>query len=167
MHFVPESACSVSLEYLSQCWPAGLALTPFYVENSWVSRDDFVHAPGQWETTLHCTVVSHWLGAHTKWSLGQSWSVVYCWGIAETDKQASGHWNRIRVNGFISSNIFIRVNSLLLLYVLLSTNVRMTWFCRICALLIMKNAPEGAYTVDVQLIDPICKRSSWLITQSN
>ena len=27
--------------------------------------EDFVYAPSQWETTLHCNVVSHWLGAHT------------------------------------------------------------------------------------------------------
>ena len=27
-----------------------------------------VHAPSQWETTLQCNVVSHWLGAFTKWS---------------------------------------------------------------------------------------------------
>ena len=32
-------------------------------------RDRFVFAPSQWETTLHCNVVSHWLGAYTKWSL--------------------------------------------------------------------------------------------------
>ena len=29
----------------------------------------FVHAPSQWETTLHCNVVSHCLCAYTKWSL--------------------------------------------------------------------------------------------------
>ena len=28
-----------------------------------------LHAPSQWETTLHCNLVSHWLGAYTKWSL--------------------------------------------------------------------------------------------------
>ena len=33
------------------------------------SRENFVYAPSQWETTLHCNVVSHWLGAYTKWSL--------------------------------------------------------------------------------------------------
>ena len=27
--------------------------------------DHFVYAPSQWETTLHCNVVSHWLGANT------------------------------------------------------------------------------------------------------
>ena len=32
-------------------------------------RDHFVYAPCQWETTLHFNVVSHWLGAYTKWSL--------------------------------------------------------------------------------------------------
>ena len=38
------------------------AIPPFYF------RDHFVYAPSQWETTLQCNVVSHWLGAHTKWS---------------------------------------------------------------------------------------------------
>ena len=32
-------------------------------------RDHFVYAPSQCETMLHCNVVSHWLGAYTKWSL--------------------------------------------------------------------------------------------------
>ena len=32
-------------------------------------RDHFVNASSQWETTLQCNVVSHLLGAHTKWSL--------------------------------------------------------------------------------------------------
>ena len=30
-------------------------------------RDHFVYAPSQWGTTLHCSVVSHWLGAYTKY----------------------------------------------------------------------------------------------------
>ena len=32
-------------------------------------QGSFVYAPIQWETTLQCNVVSHWLGAYTKWSL--------------------------------------------------------------------------------------------------
>ena len=28
-----------------------------------------MYAPSQWETTLHCSIVSHRLGAYTKWSL--------------------------------------------------------------------------------------------------
>ena len=28
-----------------------------------------VYAPSQWEMTLHCKVISHWLGTYTKWSL--------------------------------------------------------------------------------------------------
>ena len=32
-------------------------------------RDPFVKAPSQWGMTLHCNVISHWLGAFTKWSL--------------------------------------------------------------------------------------------------
>ena len=30
--------------------------------------DHFVYAPSQWETALHWNIVSHWLGAYTKWS---------------------------------------------------------------------------------------------------
>ena len=32
-------------------------------------RYHFVHAPSQWEMTLHWNVIAHWLGAYTKWSL--------------------------------------------------------------------------------------------------
>ena len=32
-------------------------------------RDHFVYAPSQWETTLQCDVISHWLDAYIKWSL--------------------------------------------------------------------------------------------------
>ena len=28
-----------------------------------------LYAPCQWEMTLYCNVISHWLGAYTKWSL--------------------------------------------------------------------------------------------------
>ena len=31
------------------------------------ANDHYVHALSQWETTLHCKVVSCWLGANTKW----------------------------------------------------------------------------------------------------
>ena len=37
--------------------------------NTRCHRDHFVYAPSQWEMTLQCNVVSHWLGAYTKWSL--------------------------------------------------------------------------------------------------
>ena len=32
-------------------------------------RDLCVYAPSQWEMTLYSNVISHWLGAYTKWSL--------------------------------------------------------------------------------------------------
>ena len=41
-----------------------------YVIDPTEYRDHFVYAPSQWETTLHCNVASHWLGAYTKWSPG-------------------------------------------------------------------------------------------------
>ena len=28
-----------------------------------------LHALSQWEMTLHCNIISHWLGAYTNWSL--------------------------------------------------------------------------------------------------
>ena len=36
-------------------------------------RDHFVHAPSQWEMTLHGNIVSHWLGAYTKHISGSHW----------------------------------------------------------------------------------------------
>ena len=47
-------------------------------------RDLSVDVPSQWETTLHCNVISYWLGAYTKWSLtpaelGQ-WRGCWCLG---------------------------------------------------------------------------------------
>ena len=35
----------------------------------YVYREHFVYVPSQWEATLQCNVVSHWLGTCTKWSL--------------------------------------------------------------------------------------------------
>ena len=45
-------------------WTYGFGLT-----SMGYSRIFFVYAPSQWETTLQYNVVSHWLGAFTKWSL--------------------------------------------------------------------------------------------------
>ena len=44
-----------------------------------ISMDQFVYAPSQWETTLQCNVVSHWLGAYTKLP-------------ADTGIEAQWHW---------------------------------------------------------------------------
>ena len=41
-----------------------------------LSRNNFVYAPSQWETTLHCNIVSHWLDTYTKWSLFEA-----IWGL--------------------------------------------------------------------------------------
>ena len=32
-------------------------------------RDHFMNAPSQWEMTLHCNVISHWLCAYPEWPL--------------------------------------------------------------------------------------------------
>ena len=46
------------------------------------TRDHFVHAPSQWEMTLHCNVISHWLGAYTKWSLVHIPGIILCMHLA-------------------------------------------------------------------------------------
>ena len=35
----------------------------------WNIRDHFMSVPSQWQTTLQCNIVSHWLSAYTKWTL--------------------------------------------------------------------------------------------------
>ena len=53
----------------------GLGLGNYYIVNwTWLcsqrhDRDHFLYVPSQWETTLQCNVVSHWLGTYTKWYL--------------------------------------------------------------------------------------------------
>ena len=51
-------------------------------------RDHFVYAPSQWETTLHCNVISHWLGADvyapSQWKTMLQCNVVSHWLDAYT-----------------------------------------------------------------------------------
>ena len=37
------------------------------------SRDQSRYAPSQWESSLQCNDISHWLVAYLDWSLGESW----------------------------------------------------------------------------------------------
>ena len=70
--FINPNAKSLlsSLPFPSQCLRMGTSHTPVYRQAiSHISRDHFVYAPSQWETTLQCNVVSHWLGTCTEWSL--------------------------------------------------------------------------------------------------
>ena len=51
-------------------------------------RDQFVNVTSQWETTWHCNVVSHWLGAYIKLSLKlnvmySTLHRIYCWLIGK------------------------------------------------------------------------------------
>ena len=50
----------------------------------------FVDAPSQWETTLHCNVVSHGLGVCTKWSLKMK--VIYCDVSVVVQRINNGIW---------------------------------------------------------------------------
>ena len=40
------------------------------IEVCWEVSDQTRYAPSQWETSLHCNDVSHWLGTYLDWSLG-------------------------------------------------------------------------------------------------
>ena len=71
-------AASLSQLQVNVCWcnPVQLSYT-----KSWAAiesmkqtcitlhNDHFVYVPSQWETTLQCNVISHWLSTYTKWSL--------------------------------------------------------------------------------------------------
>ena len=68
-----------------------------------------MHAPSQWETTLHCNVVSHWLGAHTKWSLGTN---IFCdGGYSSSIRKFLGHYDDV-----IMSAIASQITSLTIVY---------------------------------------------------
>ena len=57
-------------------------------------RDDFVHAPSQWETTLQCNVVSHWLVAYTKSSLPICYvGKIPTTNFTMTSNESHGVWN--------------------------------------------------------------------------
>ena len=53
------------------------------------SRIVFVHAPHQWEMTLQCNVISHWLGAYTKMILAQL--------IKMTSKSCKNQWQKTSI----------------------------------------------------------------------
>ena len=62
--------------YLPICWQPVSNHSPGHRDkqakwHKWTGLS--VYAPSQWETTLHCNVVSRWLGTDTKWSL--NWTV--------------------------------------------------------------------------------------------
>ena len=48
------------------CMGNKLKFTKGCLDNTFRFGDHFVYGPCQWETTLQCNVVSHWLDAHTK-----------------------------------------------------------------------------------------------------
>ena len=57
------------------------------------SNQGTVHAPGQWETTLHCNIVPHWLGAKAKWPLSNPYSSwLLFW-----------HWDHSAITGTVTS----------------------------------------------------------------
>ena len=63
----------------------------YYLCVSWIrhymDRDHFMYAPSQWETTLHCNVVSHWRSAYRKWSLhGTAFAIIVPLG------RTAGQW---------------------------------------------------------------------------
>ena len=62
-------------------------------------RDHFV--PSQWEKTLHCNVISHWLGAYTKWSLILSFLDIDTSGMGEIQPEGRpGGWIKIKMPSY-------------------------------------------------------------------
>ena len=46
-----------------------LCLDVVWYKSLYINRDQSKYAPSQWETSLQCNDVSHWLGANLDWSL--------------------------------------------------------------------------------------------------
>ena len=70
--------------------------------------DFFMYAPSQWETTLQCNVVSHWLCAYTKRSL-----IIYCFIIVYKLTNSVDYQNIILGLNLLplSASIWLRLQS--------------------------------------------------------
>ena len=44
-----------------------LTTSLWHITATFSHKQHFVYLPSQWETTLHCYVISHWLATYTKW----------------------------------------------------------------------------------------------------
>ena len=55
----------MDVQYTSGIRRSGLPFALLWLDR--YAQGPFVFAPFQWETTLHCNVVSHLLGANSKW----------------------------------------------------------------------------------------------------
>ena len=62
---IPKSSLPYNIHVFLLC-QHGFLTNHFCVRSY---RDRFVYAPNQWETTLQCNLVSHWLGAYPDYSL--------------------------------------------------------------------------------------------------
>ena len=65
-------------------------------------RDPFVNVPIQWEMTLQCNAVSHWLGTFTKWPLRYPHAF---WQLT-TPEQLLTHW------GLLTNICFSKLNAI-------------------------------------------------------
>ena len=73
-----------------------------------ISRDHFVYAPHQWEMTLHCNVVSHWLGTqNVPWiSAGAVMTKFGTWLVGSLRRSdAIWHWH----HGTLSTLVLVMV----------------------------------------------------------
>ena len=63
---------------------------------TYVCRDHFVNAPSQWKMMLHCKVLSHWLGASTKWSLVWWYClIIVADGIMDSVSKLNLHYRQV------------------------------------------------------------------------
>ena len=68
-------------------------------------RDHSLYAPSQWEMTLHCNVISHWLGAYMKWSLWL-WRYHFMGGVLVKSDLALSQLHLAWMEGPISHKIY-------------------------------------------------------------
>ena len=93
-----------------------------YIKPSCILKNHFVHAPSQWETTLHCNIISHWLGEHTKRPLHTS---------CDHRNPGSFHWYFFLFSFLLKIQIWYKIlNSLIELVISLLhifTHVHFQW----------------------------------------
>ena len=67
----------------------------FFMQKQHIFRDCFVYVSSQWEMMLQCNVISHWLGAYTKWSL----HIFKRFALRQTVYEISAQW---QINASVS-----------------------------------------------------------------
>ena len=122
------------------CWCKWLNKTKhkvkLFTEPHWVTgfRDRFGNAPSQWETTLQCNVVSHWLGGNGRIDkmipeASLSESVIYVQGTVAISYRIAVQYPMLILN-WISQNLVFAEQPSRLSNQFENSHRAQQWYCR-------------------------------------